>query len=124
MSRRIDIELTSSQSDGSWTWRAAGAREPKGTVPDPSSRPEPAVGATLRVEVEQGLDGIEVLGVVGGRQRSDDGFGRLEIIGSESASSRSSRPAPSVLAARVGAMTVGPVARERDNAIVAGSPRR
>ena len=33
MPRRIDIELTSSREDGSWTWRAAGAKEPRGTVP-------------------------------------------------------------------------------------------
>jgi hypothetical protein len=84
MSRRIDIELTSSQSDGSWTWRAAGAREPKGTVPGSVLPTGATVGATLRVEVEQGLDGIEVLSVVGGRQRSDDA-GRLEVIGSETA---------------------------------------
>ena len=29
---RIDIELTSSRPDGTWTWRAAGARQPKGVV--------------------------------------------------------------------------------------------
>ena len=81
MSRRIDIELTSSQSDGTWTWRAAGAREPKGTVAGSVLPSGVAVGATLRVEVEQGLDGIEVLSVVGGRERHDDA-GRLEIIGS------------------------------------------
>ncbi len=81
MSRRIDIELTSSQSDGTWTWRAAGAREPKGTVAGSVLPSGVAVGATLRVEVEQGLDGIEVLSIVGGRERHDDA-GRLEIIGS------------------------------------------
>ena len=32
MSRRIEIELTSSRPDGTWTWRAAGAREPKGVL--------------------------------------------------------------------------------------------
>ena len=32
MPRRIEIELTSSRDDGSWTWRAAGAKAPKGTV--------------------------------------------------------------------------------------------
>ena len=32
MSRRIEIELTSTRPDGSWTWRAAGAREPKGVL--------------------------------------------------------------------------------------------
>ena len=30
VSRRIEIELTSARDDGSWTWRAAGAREPRG----------------------------------------------------------------------------------------------
>ena len=83
MSRRIDIELTSSQSDGSWTWRAAGAREPKGTVSASVLPADAAVGSTLRVEVEQGLDGIEVLSVVGGRQRTEDS-GRLELLASDS----------------------------------------
>ncbi len=32
MSIRIEIELTSSAPDGSWTWRAAGAREPRGVL--------------------------------------------------------------------------------------------
>ena len=32
MSRRIDIELTSARPDGTWTWRAAGAQEPKGVL--------------------------------------------------------------------------------------------
>ena len=32
MSRRIEVELTSERPDGSWTWRAAGAREPKGEL--------------------------------------------------------------------------------------------
>ena len=32
MSRRIEVELTSQRDDGTWTWRAAGAKEPKGTL--------------------------------------------------------------------------------------------
>ena len=32
MSRRMEIELTSDRGDGSWTWRAAGAKQPKGVV--------------------------------------------------------------------------------------------
>ena len=32
MSRRIEVELTSARPDGSWTWRAAGAREPRGVI--------------------------------------------------------------------------------------------
>ena len=32
MSSRIEVELTSQREDGTWTWRAAGARQPKGVV--------------------------------------------------------------------------------------------
>ena len=69
MPRRIDIELTSSRPDGSWTWRAAGAREPRGVV-DASVLPgEPKVGDEFKVEVEQEIDGITVLSVVTDRQK-------------------------------------------------------
>ncbi len=64
MSRRIDIELTSARDDGSWTWRAAGAREPKGTVPSAMLPPGAAVGHVLRVEIEGNLDGLDVVAVV------------------------------------------------------------
>ncbi|MFK8022605.1 MAG: hypothetical protein AB8G26_01470, partial [Ilumatobacter sp.] len=69
MPRRMDIELTSALDDGSWTWRQAGARVPKGVLagailPDGSS-----VGDMLKVEVEQGIDGIDVLSVVRGRDK-------------------------------------------------------
>ena len=61
MSRRIDIELTSQTADGSWTWRAAGARQPKGIV-DASLVPAgEKAGSVLRADVEIGLEGIEVL---------------------------------------------------------------
>lgn len=64
MPRRIDIELTSSRDDNTWTWRAAGAKEPRGTVaatllPDGSK-----VGDVLRVDAEFFVDGIEITGVV------------------------------------------------------------
>ena len=32
MSRRIELELTSRRDDGTWTWRAAGAKKPKGEL--------------------------------------------------------------------------------------------
>jgi hypothetical protein len=64
MSRRIDIELTSARPDGSWTWRAAGARVPKGVL-DGSLLPAGiVVGAVLRAEAETELDGITILSVV------------------------------------------------------------
>jgi len=64
MPRRIEIELTSSREDGSWTWRAAGAKEPRGTIPG-SILPEGAkVGDVLRVDAEFFVDGISITGVV------------------------------------------------------------
>ena len=76
MSRRIDIELTSALGDGTWTWRAAGAKQPKGLV-DGGILPDGAgVGDELKVEVEQHMDGVTVLSVVQGRQKSD----RTDVI--------------------------------------------
>jgi hypothetical protein len=72
MSRRIDIELTSASSDGSWTWRAAGAKKPNGVVDGGILPPGAAIGDVLKVEVEQMLDGIEVQSVVKGREKAPD----------------------------------------------------
>ena len=69
MSRRIDIELTSALADNVWTWRAAGAKQPKGTLDGSILSPGAAVGDVFKVEVEQEIDGITVLSVVGGRQK-------------------------------------------------------
>ena len=61
---RMRIELTSARDDGAWTWRAAGARQPKGSI-DRALLPEGAtVGDVLRVEVDQFMDGIEVISVL------------------------------------------------------------
>jgi hypothetical protein len=71
MSRRIDIELTSALDDGSWTWRAAGARHPKGVVPGSVLPAGVKVGDEFKVEVEQEIDGITILGVVHGRAKAE-----------------------------------------------------
>jgi hypothetical protein len=64
MSRRIEIELTSSRDDGSWTWRAAGAREPRGTL-DSALVPEGAeAGDVLRAEIDGYLDQMSVVAVL------------------------------------------------------------
>jgi hypothetical protein len=63
MPRRIDIELTSSREDGSWTWRAAGAKEPRGTVPGGLVPETAKVGDVLRVDAEFFVDGIEITGL-------------------------------------------------------------
>ncbi len=64
MSRRIDIELTSSREDGSWTWRAAGAREPKGTLEGAILPSGAEVGQVLRAEIEGYLDGLSIVAVL------------------------------------------------------------
>ncbi|MCB0966962.1 MAG: hypothetical protein KDB37_09030, partial [Ilumatobacter sp.] len=82
MSRRIDIELTSALDDGAWTWRAAGAKQPKGTL-DGSILPDGSkVGDELKVEVEQHMDGLTILSVVQGRQKSDKGD-TIELLPAE-----------------------------------------
>jgi len=82
MSRRIDIELTSALADGSWTWRAAGARKPNGVVDGSILPAGSSVGDLLKVEVEQMLDGIEVQSVVKGREKAED-TNVLELLPSE-----------------------------------------
>ena len=60
VARRLEIELTSNRSDGKWTWRAAGARQPKGTL-DGTLLPEGAVvGDVVKVEADATLDGLEI----------------------------------------------------------------
>ena len=61
MSRRIEIQLTSRKSDETWTWRAAGAREPKGVVASSLVPEGVKEGDVLRAEVDTTIDGIEVL---------------------------------------------------------------
>jgi hypothetical protein len=83
MSRRIDIELTSQAGDGSWTWRAAGARQPKGTVEAALVPPGEAVGAVLRADVEIGLEGIEILSLSSAKpaRSPEKTEGRIEVKG-------------------------------------------
>lgn len=64
MSRRIEIELTSERPDGTWTWRAAGAKQPKGDLAA-SVLPEGAkVGDVVKADADFTIDGIEILGVL------------------------------------------------------------
>ena len=64
MPRRIDIELTSAQADGSWTWRAAGAKAPKGSMAATLLPPAAKVGDVLRADAEFFVDGISIVGVL------------------------------------------------------------
>lgn len=82
MSKRIDIELTSNRGDGTWTWRAAGAKTPKGTLNGSILEADAKTGDTLKVEAEFDLDGVEILSLVKTKEKSVRG-NMLQIIGSE-----------------------------------------
>ena len=79
MSRRIEIELTSTRPDGTWTWRAAGAREPKGVLDSAILPGASKVGDVMRAEVEVELDGSRVLSVAAIKAKADKS-GLLEIL--------------------------------------------
>ncbi|HEY5664162.1 MAG TPA: hypothetical protein VIS05_09020, partial [Ilumatobacter sp.] len=81
MSRRIDIELTSSLGDGTWTWRAAGARQPKGVLDEAILPGGSKVGDVHKVEVDQQIDGITVLGIVQGREKPEPAL--VELLPAE-----------------------------------------
>ena len=83
MSRRIDIELTSQTPGGSWTWRAAGARQPKGVVEGSLVPAGERVGSVLRADVEVGLDGIEILTLSPAKpaRSPEKTEGRIEVRG-------------------------------------------
>jgi hypothetical protein len=79
MSRRIEIELTSKKDDGSWTWRAAGAKQPKGTLEGGLLYEGAGVGDVVRADADFELEGITVTAVLppkGPRKEAE----RIEII--------------------------------------------
>jgi hypothetical protein len=81
MATRIDIELTSRQDEGkTFTWRAAGARQPKGAA-EASLFPEGAqVGDEFRVETEMDVDGIRVTSVIPAKGKEPKKIETLELI--------------------------------------------
>ncbi len=83
MPRRIEIELTSRAADGTWTWRAAGARQPKGTLGGDLVPADAAVGGIYRAEVETGIEGIDVVGMLSAKTQkaADKHVERIEVLG-------------------------------------------
>ncbi len=63
MAHRLEVELTSSREDGTWTWRAAGAKQPKGELTSSLLYDGAEVGDVVRIEAEQHIDGFEVVQV-------------------------------------------------------------
>jgi hypothetical protein len=63
MSRRIEIEITSINGEVA-TWRAAGAKLPKGSLATSLLPSGTTAGAEFRADVEQNMEGVEVLAVL------------------------------------------------------------
>ncbi len=82
MPRRIEIELTSRTPEGAWTWRAVGARQPRGLVESPLVPSGASVGDVLRAEVESGIEGIEIVALAAPPSREEEGpANRIEVVG-------------------------------------------
>ncbi|MDE3064650.1 MAG: hypothetical protein KGJ36_03150 [Acidobacteriota bacterium] len=81
MSRRIDIEITSLNGDVA-TWRAAGAKLPKGVLSASLVPGGAVVGTVYRADVEQYMEGMEVLSVAPAKTASplDPRHERVERI--------------------------------------------
>ena len=81
MSRRIEIEITSLSGDLA-TWRAAGAKLPKGVLQASLVPGGPVIGNVYRADIEQYMEGIEVLSVTAPKTASplDPKNERLEQI--------------------------------------------
>ncbi|MGH9157329.1 MAG: hypothetical protein ACRD1K_16160 [Acidimicrobiales bacterium] len=81
MGRRIDVELTSARADGMWTWRAVGARQPKGVVAADLLYEGACVGDVVRAEAEFEIEGILITAVQPPKKNGRSEPDRLEIIG-------------------------------------------
>ena len=81
MSRRIEIELTSTRPDGTWTWRASGAKEPRGVLDGGLLHEGAKTGDVLKAEADFEIEGITIISVAppktSGRSEPD----RIEVIG-------------------------------------------
>lgn len=80
MSRRIEIELTSARPDGSWTWRVAGAKQPKGVVEGALLPDGAKVGDVLRADAEVELEGTVITTILGAPPKRQEPE-RLQLIG-------------------------------------------
>ncbi len=82
MSRRIEIELTSARSDGTWTWRAAGALKPRGVLDGAVLYAGAKAGDVVRADAEFEIDGITILAVLPPKEKKRPEKERIELIGS------------------------------------------
>jgi hypothetical protein len=80
MATRIEIELTSRRDDATFTWRAAGAREPKGVADAALFPAGSSVGEQFRVEADFDLEGITVTNVLPKEEKKKSPFDTLELL--------------------------------------------
>ena len=69
MTRRMDIEVTSTRPDGTFTWRQAGAKAPKGSGGADVLPADAKVGDVLRAEIDMDMDGPVVVSLSPVKQR-------------------------------------------------------
>lgn len=82
MGHRIEVELTSQSDESTWTWRAAGAKQPRGTVSAELVPAGTVAGSVLRAEVEMTLDGTTVTALLAPKGKSaPKPVDRIEVIG-------------------------------------------
>lgn len=75
------MELTSRREDGSYTWRAAGAKQPKGDLDGALLYEGAAVGDVVRVDAEFAVDGVYITGVLAPKAKRSEPQ-TLELLGS------------------------------------------
>jgi hypothetical protein len=81
MPRRIEVELTSERADGTWTWRAAGAKQPKGEVASELLFAGAKVGDVVRAEADFDIDGITIVSVQAPKEKARNEPERIEVVG-------------------------------------------
>jgi hypothetical protein len=82
MGHRIEVELTSQSDESTWTWRAAGAKLPRGTVDAGLVPAGTTVGTVLRAEVETTLDGTTVTALLAPKGKAaPKPIDRIEVLG-------------------------------------------
>lgn len=85
MSRRIEIELTSKKSDSEWTWRAAGAKQPKGVVATSALYEGARVGDVCKADADFEIDGITITATSAPAARRSEAksSNRIEVKGTD-----------------------------------------
>src|ERR1700690_909960 len=80
VARRIEIELTSARPDGTWTWRAAGALNPRGVVDAALLYGGAKAGDVVRAEADFGIEGITVVSVEAPRAPEAEDPNRIQLL--------------------------------------------